>query len=198
MKYARPAIAALLVLGVSAPRALPGEPLSPSGLSPIPNGDFENGNTVWTSTSNHNVQQFPLIVQAGVLPNGVAPQAGNWAVWLGGLDSDTSSIEQSVTVPAIAPKLRAWYWIATDESTCGFDTFSITVDSTPIFNPGICPASETGTWTVRNLDLSPWAGQTVTLKLQVATDSSLNSNVFIDTLSFDVELDPLFDDGFEG
>jgi hypothetical protein len=174
-----------------------GEPLTPSGTSPIPNGDFESGNSVWTSVSNHDLLLYPLIVHAGELPSGVTPQSGSWAVWLGGFQSDTSSIEQSVMVPAISPKLTAWYWIASEETVCSFDRLSVTVNSVPIDNRDLCGSTSTGGWNPRTVDLSPWAGQTATLRLQVTTDSTLNSNVFIDTLHFDFELDPVFDDGFE-
>jgi hypothetical protein len=42
---------------------------------------------------------------------------------------------------------------------------------------------ETGEWVERSVDLSVFTGQTVDLVFQVETDSSLNSNWFIDDVS---------------
>jgi len=48
---------------------------------------------------------------------------------------------------------------------------------------------------LHEVDISAYAGQTVTLRIQVDTDADLNSNLFVDDVSFDIL--PIFADGFE-
>ena len=48
----------------------------------------------------------------------------------------------------------------------------------------LCSSNNTGGWVQKSINLSAYAGQTVTLQIRAATDGSLNSNWFIDDVSF--------------
>jgi hypothetical protein len=48
----------------------------------------------------------------------------------------------------------------------------------------LCSSKNTYGWTTHTVDLRAYAGQSVTLQIRVETNSSVNSNLFIDDLSF--------------
>lgn len=145
---------------------------------PLLNGSFEAGRTGWTEFS---ALGYDIISTA--FPGSVAPHSGAWAAWLGGDDNETSSISQQVTVPATAPLLTYWRWIALADA-CGFDHFTLWVNGVLVDGHDLCHAADTNGWRPAAADLSDYAGQTVTLELRVTTDGSGNSNLFIDDLAF--------------
>ncbi|HNR14619.1 MAG TPA: hypothetical protein PKM59_15030 [Thermodesulfobacteriota bacterium] len=148
------------------------------GCPAISNGDFESGKTVWTEFSSHG---WALIVSTG-FPS-VTPHSGPWAVWLGGDYSDTSYIEQEVTIPSSCPYLEFYHWIASQD-TCGYDYGYTSINGAIVDTVNLCTTSNTNGWVTRSVDLSAYAGQTITLRIQATTDASNNSNWFIDDVSF--------------
>jgi len=165
-------------------------PTTPESLQLLPNGDFEQGQAVWTVFS---LNAWEIIMDSG-FPGGVLPYGGSWLAWLGGDDDEVSYIEQELTVPAEAFGLTYWHWIASFDE-CGFDFAWVKVDGVIVDQYDLCTAADTGTWALYELDISAYAGQTVTLRIQVDTDADLNSNLFVDDVSFDIL--PIFADGFE-
>jgi hypothetical protein len=147
----------------------------------LSNGDFEDGPVDWfQSSSNEN----DLIIS-----NFFAPHSGFWVALMGddwgtGTYDETASIQQQVQVPPDRPVLDYWYWIVS-EDVCGFDSASILIDNTEVQDYDLCMATETPGWTNAGVDLTSYAGQTVTLTLGVETDSSLASGIVFDDLSFE-------------
>jgi hypothetical protein len=113
----------------------------------------------------------------------VSPHSGSWAVWLGGDFNDISYIQQQVSVTQTCPYLVFYHWIASQD-ICGFDDAWVRINGTTVASLQLCETSNTGAWIKRSINLSSYAGQTVTLQFRVVTDSSLNSNWFIDDVSF--------------
>jgi subtilisin family serine protease len=151
---------------------------------PISNGDFEQGRVAWTEYSYH---KFPLILQHTDLPDPdlpVIPYDGTWAVWLGGWDNEISYIQQQVFVPATKPYLAYWHWIGSQESFCTYDYGEVIVNDVVVEKYYLCGASNTGGWVKKVVNLSAYAGQSVTLKIGAETDSYDNSNLFIDHVTF--------------
>jgi subtilisin family serine protease len=152
----------------------------PAGSCPaIPNGDFESGHTAWTEYSDHG---WDIILYSG-FPGGVTPHGGSWAVWLGGEYSDVSYIQQQVTIPSNCPYLTYWHWIASAEESCGYDFARILVNGTPVYSYDLCTTTNTG-WKQVSFNLGAYANQSVTLQIRVETDASINSNLFVDDVSF--------------
>ena len=93
----------------------------------LPNGNFEQGRTIWQEFSTHG---WPLIVHEG--PNStdlpIPAHSGVWAAWLGGDDDEVAYIQQAVTVPAAAPYLHFWGWIDSGD-VCGYDFASVRVNN---------------------------------------------------------------------
>jgi C1A family cysteine protease len=150
-----------------------------SSGSSLCNGDFEQGSICWTEYSSHG---WDLIINSG-WPSGVSPHSGSWLVWLGGEYSDISYVQQQVMVPSSSPYLAYYHWIASEDS-CGYDFGMVRVNSTTINIYNLCSSQNTGGWVKHVVNLSAYAGQTVTLQIRVETNSTLNSNLFVDDVSF--------------
>lgn len=165
-------------------------PAGSESLQLLPNGGFEQGQVVWTVFS---LVGWDIIMNSG-FPGGVLPYGGSWLAWLGGADNEVSYIEQEVAVSAYATGLSYWHWIASND-VCGVDIAWVKVDDVIVDQYDLCTDEDTGTWVIHEVDISAYAGQTVTLRIQVDTDADLNSNLFVDDVSFD--LLPIFADGFE-
>ena len=132
----------------------------------------------WTEYSTHG---WDLIVQS--FPGSVTPYDGTWAVWLGGEYDDISYIEQQVTVPTVNHHMSYWHWIASADA-CGFDFGGVLVNGTVVNAYDLCSTRNTGGWVQHVVDLSAYAGQSVAIQIRVETDGSLNSNLFIDHVTF--------------
>lgn len=151
----------------------------PPPPSPLVNGNFEQGNGVgWTESSSNSV---PLVLDS-FAPTSVSPHSGQWGAWLGGLPGEVSVLSQVVTVPAGAPVLSYYYFIASAD-VCGFDFATVRVNTTTIEEYDLCSNADTNGWVKGTLNLSAYAGQTVTLAFQAALDGSGNSNFFLDDVA---------------
>ena len=76
-----------------------------------------------------------------------------------------------------------YHWIASQD-ICGFDEGSVRINGTVVRTYQLCEIRNTSGWVVDSIDLSAYGGQTVTLQIRTETDGSLNSNWFIDDVSF--------------
>lgn len=113
----------------------------------------------------------------------VTPHGGNWAAWLGGANDETAYVQQQVTIPPSAPVLRYWYWIGSEDG-CGYDYAWVRVNGTAVQTHNLCSDNNTSGWAQGSVNLGAYAGQTVQLRFHITTDSSLNSNFFLDDVSF--------------
>jgi hypothetical protein len=141
------------------------------------NGDFESGTTGWTEYSTHGWQ---IIVTS--FPGGLTAHSGSYAAWLGGDDSDISFVQQQVTVSASAPYLVYWHWIASEDA-CGFDFGGVLVNGIVVDTYNLCSSADTNGWVKHSVNLGAYVGQSVMLQIRAETNSSLNSNLFVDDVS---------------
>jgi len=116
-------------------------------------------------------------------PGTVTPHGGSWAVWLGGVLNETAYIQQQVTVSAGCPYLTFYHWIASADD-CGYDYGFTRINGATVDTVNLCSSKDTGGWVQNTINLSAYAGQTVTLQIRATTDGSLNSNWFVDDVSF--------------
>ena len=164
------------------------EPAAPTGsytlflpllLKPAPqllNANFEDGRTGWAeaSTDSHVIIRTDQPVTA---------HSGSWVAWLGGVKNNISSITQQVLVPSSAPYLAYYHYIASSD-VCGYDQAFLFANLTQVTTYDLCSSQSTNGWVKRVVNLSAFAGQTISLQIRVETDSTLNSNLFIDDVSF--------------
>jgi hypothetical protein len=146
--------------------------------STILNGDFEQGHVAWTESSSGG---WDIIYPAASTPV-ITAHSGSWLAWLGGADLETSRLSQTFSVPAGTSVLHYWYRSGSEDA-CGFDYFRIKVNGATLFTRDLCAANNTGGWVEGTLSLAAYANTSITLMFEVTTDSSLNSNMFLDDVS---------------
>jgi hypothetical protein len=150
-----------------------------AGAVDFVNGDFEAGSTGWTQYSTHG---WGLITTS--FPGTVYARSGSWAAWLGGDYEDISYVRQQVTVPPSRPYLAYWHWIASEDS-CGHDLGGVIVNDSDVVDVyTLCSNSNTGGWVKHTVNLGAHAGQSISIQIRAETNSSLNSNLFVDDVAF--------------
>ncbi|GAA2745931.1 protease pro-enzyme activation domain-containing protein [Kitasatospora cinereorecta] len=146
-----------------------------SGCTPaqlLGNAGFETGSaTPWTTTS-------------GVVDNSASEAAhgGSWKAWLNGYGSaHTDSASQTVTIPA-GCKATLSYWLHIDtaetSTTTAYDKLTVTVNGTTVAS--YSNLNKNTGYAQKTVDLSAYAGQSVTLKFNGVEDSSLQTSFVID------------------
>ena len=145
--------------------------------NPFQNPGFESGQVSWTEYSSGG---WDLIWPAGSPP--VAAHGGSWLAWLGGADSETARLSQTITISGTAPYLHFWYYSASDDA-CGHDYFRIKVNGTGIYEFNLCSNSNSNGWIQVVLNLAGFVGANKTVMFEVTTNGSLNSNLFLDDVS---------------
>ncbi len=167
---------AFRALGGSTPPPPTPTPPPPSG-NPFTNPGFESGATGWTEFSSNG---FTLITNSG-LP--VVPHGGSWLAWLGGASNETSYVQQQITVPTSNTYLSYWHWIDSAD-LCNYDFAYVKVNGTSVHTYNLCSSTNTGGWVQKTVNLASYSGQTVMVRVEVTTDGSLTSNLFLDDFSF--------------
>jgi serine protease len=151
--------------------------VSPACTQTIQNPGFESGPVLWQQYSTHG---WDIIINSG-FPGSVTPRTGSWAAWEGGEFDDISYIQQTVTVSC--PYLVYWHWIASQDS-CGYDFAGVLVNGAVVDVYNLCSSANTSGWAKHVVNLSAYVGQTVQLQIRTECDDSLNSNLFVDDVSF--------------
>jgi hypothetical protein len=173
---------------------------NPSG-NQVRNGTFEGGsNGDWSELS---FKGYSLILPRSDL-GALAPHAGDWAAWLGGSNSEESTLTQDVALHGRAIALTFYYQI-NSEDDCGYDTATVSVQSVanlaasglPRTVAGtnavtsvdfdLCQRNSSGAWTQATLNLGEFADETVRLTFVAKTDESLVSSLFVDDAAITVE-----------
>jgi hypothetical protein len=137
----------------------------------VTNGGFESGNSFWSLGSGASV----VTTRA---------YAGTHSLLVGGTTSSTQSATQQVTVPtgASSQTLTLRTYISTAETgSTAYDTLNIQANGTTL--KSYTNASTKGSWTATTIDLSAYAGKTITLKLQAVNDSTLPTSFYVDVVS---------------
>ncbi len=150
--------------------------VKPQTAAAVQNANFENGRTGWVEFSNDG--------QAVIRTDQpVTAYSGSWVAWLGGAKNNVSSITQQVTVPSTTPYLAYYQYIASAD-LCGYDKAYVFAGATQVTTYDLCTSNNTNGWVKRVVNLSAYAGQSIALQIRVTTDSTLNSSLFIDDVSF--------------
>lgn len=146
----------------------------------LPNGDFEEGPTVWIESSE---QRDHVILHEDDPELRVYAYSGDWAALLGAANNETSYIQQEVTVPLTAPYLVYWHWISSSDD-CGYDFGWVKINGNIVVEYSLCLARITTGWVQQSVDLGAYVGQTVLLHIQSTTDDSVPSELYIDDFTF--------------
>ncbi|WP_027346482.1 M4 family metallopeptidase [Hamadaea tsunoensis] len=155
----------------SSPTTSPTSSPPPSGNA-IVNGGFESGTTGWTGNT--------YTISNGSY-GGTAHGGSYFAYLLGYGYAYSESISQTVTVPA-GGTLRYYLSVTTAESgSTAYDTLKVQVNG--VTKQTWSNANAGGGYVLRSLDLSAYAGQTVTVKFLGTEDQYLATDFLLDDVS---------------
>ncbi len=145
----------------------------------LANPGFESGATGWSASSGVIGQNAPY----------EPAHAGTWDAWLDGYGtSHTDTVSQSVTIPSGCSSYTLSFWLHIDTAerttSVAYDKLTVTLGSTTLatysnLNKG------TG-YVSHSLNVSSFAGQTVTLTFKGVEDSSLQTSFVIDDTALSV------------
>jgi bacillopeptidase F (M6 metalloprotease family) len=117
----------------------------------------------------------------------VTPRSGSYLAWLGGADEETAELRQSLALPAGQPAILSFWRQIRSSDYCGYDYAYVNVTAAGVTKTlakiNLCRTTQTTRWVNQRLDLSAYAGKTITLAFRVTTDDSLVSNWFVDDIS---------------
>ncbi|QKW20799.1 pseudomonapepsin [Kitasatospora sp. NA04385] len=132
----------------------------------------------------------PWTTSSGVVDNSSSEAAhgGSWKAWLDGYGSaHTDSLAQTVSVPSgCTAKLSFWLHVDTAETstTTAYDKLTVSVNGTTV---ATYSNLDKGTgYAQRTVDLSAYAGQSVTVKFGGTEDASLQTSFVIDDTALNV------------
>jgi Zn-dependent metalloprotease len=149
----------------------------PTGTNKIANPGFESGAASWTQTT-------------GVITNDATKaHAGAWLGWLNGYGTaHTDSLSQSVVIPAAtSANLSLWLKVTSAETstTTAYDTLKVQVvsGSTTTTLATYSNVNKGTTYVQKSLNMTPYVGKTVTVKVVGVEDASLATSFYVDDLS---------------
>ncbi|HHW84582.1 MAG TPA: hypothetical protein GX400_00035 [Chloroflexi bacterium] len=168
---------------------------------PPPPADLRNGNFdlgadgAWSESSSNFGGTGSLILDQQHLQQ-TTPRSGNYAAWLGGAPNEVADLSQSVVVAAAKPQLDFYYQIGSEDG-CGADATQVLVGQTVVKSFELCQSKNTSGWTLASVDLSAYAGQSVTLRFRTTLNATANSNFFLDDVAFVAKQNVPGENGFE-
>lgn len=154
-------------------------------------GSFEETPSPWQETTNTDC---PTWIGNWQPAGGPTAKDGNNYFWAGGAciippdirQINSNSAAQTITLPTDAAALSFWYYAyKVSESEAGNqDQAYIKVDGQTIWSLDMEVAVNTTEWTSATVNLRPYAGQTIELKLGASQDTDNDfGNVFFDDLA---------------
>ncbi len=142
------------------------------------NPGFENGTSPWTASS-------------GVIStssSGEAPHSGSYLAYLDGYGSThTDTVSQSVTIPAGCHASLSYYLhvdTAETTTTTAYDKLTVKAGSTTLAT--YSNLNQAAGYQLHTVDMSAFAGQTVTLTFTGTEDSSLQTSFCLDDTALTV------------
>ncbi|MFI6587347.1 M28 family peptidase, partial [Embleya sp. NPDC050493] len=138
----------------------------------LQNGGFEQGTANWTQSANDITNSSQATAHSG-----------SWYAWMMGYGSTaTETLSQSnISVPANGT-LRLWVKTTTQEvGSTVYDTLKVQVDGTTLATYSNVGA--TGAYVQKSVDLSAYAGRTITLQFAGDEDESATTTFYVDDVS---------------
>ncbi|MDQ6614328.1 MAG: S53 family peptidase [Actinomycetota bacterium] len=139
----------------------------------LANPGFESGATSWSATSG-------VIGQ----PGSVEPaHSGTWNAWMDGYGTThTDTLSQSVTIPKGCSTYTLSFWLHIDSAetttTVQYDKLTVKLGSTTLAT--YSNLNKAAGYSLKSLNVAPFAGQTVTLSFTGTEDSSLQTSFVVD------------------
>jgi hypothetical protein len=156
-------------------------PVVPPAGNVVVNPSFERGGTGWSSSTTIPDPSTGVVTDDAH----VRARTGAWAAWLNGWgEAATDTLSQTVTVPATAaPRLSLWRGVVTSEAAdAAYDTLTVSVVAGGVETPLTTWSNqdESASWVPVSLDLTPYAGQSVTLRFTGVEDETGFTSFLLD------------------
>lgn len=171
---------------MSASKAVTANYSSGASVNLLQNPGFESGAAAWTQNASGG---FPIISAWTDVP----AHTGSYYSWLGGYNSGTDILEQSVTIPSTAgsASVEFWYRISTAETSTStaYDVLKVELynsSGTKLTTLATLSNLNTtgGVWVKSSaLNVSAFKGQTVRVRFTATMDGSNNTNFLVDDVS---------------
>jgi len=153
-------------------------------------GSFEEIPTPWTQTTNTDC---PTWIGNWQPAGGPPAQDGQRYFWSGGAcitppngrQINSNNAAQTFTLPTNAAELSFWYYAyKAEESVAGnTDQAYIKINNQTVWSYNMTVSGNTGEWVQAVVDIRPYAGQTIQLKLGATQDNDTDfGNVFFDNV----------------
>jgi hypothetical protein len=153
-------------------------------LNRVKNGNFDGGRTGWVEVSTAGNTLLCTSTGCGAA---VAPRSPRYLGWLGGDNNETAQISQRIALPPGQLLRLSFSYRIKSADSCGYDYGYVRLTADGVTRTlktyGLCSTRNTPAWTNGQIDLSAYAGKTVTLIFRVATDATYVSNFFIDDVA---------------
>jgi len=152
-------------------------PTPPPGGNKIVNGGFENGTSPWVQSSSGGYQ----------LIDTTRPHTGARSAYLGGYNSGTDTIYQTITLPSNGTLTYWWYMSTSESGPTAYDYLRVR-----LYNSSgtlvatlrtFSNASGAGVWRQDSISLASYAGQTLRVHFSATTDFSLPTSFFVDDVA---------------
>ncbi len=161
--------------GSASPTPTPTPP--PGSGEAVVNGGFENGASPWVQSSSGGYQ----------LISTSRPRTGAYSAWLGGYNSGTDSLYQTITVPSNGTLTYYWYMTTQESGSTSYDYLRVRLlNSSGAVIATLrtwSNASGAGAWRQDSISLANYAGQQVRLQFYATTDSTLPTSFYVDDVS---------------
>ncbi|MFD5561101.1 protease pro-enzyme activation domain-containing protein [Kitasatospora griseola] len=167
---------------------LAGALLGTGGTTPPPTGGCTAGQLLGNPGFETGTAA-PWTTSTGVVDNSAseAAHSGSWKAWMNGYGSaHTDTVSQSVAIPA-GCKAAFSFWLHVDTAETGttaYDKLTLSVNGASVATYSNLDKS-TG-YVQKTVDLSAYAGQTVTVKFTGVEDASLQTSFVIDDTALTV------------
>jgi Zn-dependent metalloprotease len=150
--------------------------LPPTGVNLLRNPGFESGDTLWAAT--------PGVI--GIWSPRQLARSGTRSAWLGGDGvAHHDSISQLLAIPATATTTLSYYAHIATAETAGseaYDTMTVSAGSTVLQTLSNATAHPSG-YQLHTVNLSAYAGKTVSLSFSGSEDATLATSFVLDDLS---------------
>ncbi|MFC8714458.1 M1 family aminopeptidase [Streptomyces sp. NPDC057197] len=174
------AVAALVLPGTSA-AARPATAAAPAACTPVQavaNGGFESGTSPWAPSASSVITSR----------SGQTAHGGSAYAWLDGTGgSRTDTLSQSVTIPSGCSTATLSYWLHVDTAetttSTAYDRLTVKLGGSTLATYSNLDKN-TG-YAQKTVDVSSYAGQTVSLSFTGTEDSSLRTSFVLDDVALD-------------
>lgn len=143
----------------------------------VANGGFESGSSPWTAPSG--------VITAD---SGQSAHSGNSYAWLDGTGAThTDTLSQSVTLPTGCGTATLGFWLHVDTAetttSTAYDKLAVKLGTTTVATYSNLDAQDG--YVHKSVDVSAFAGKTVTLTFTGTEDSSLQTSFVLDDITLD-------------